>query len=302
MFRINHAIYIVLVLVLIVPRFPAQQVERQGIGGFDLSPEAVEVAGEIKVGPLMERFANERSRNSGPTVETLALRQEIMEKVMAASLDVDSVNAVIDLEIEHVRAIRGRLQAKRDRAQNLVNVASVFGGGVAGVIGTAMQFSGRTANLGNGISIGGGAGSVVLSLVGIHQQGGTSDLGNAPRIISRFSGYKPAAAEEVSSVFPVCVWSFLNTAPSEYPGSETRRLHLMAKWQREGKLDKDGLLRSEEKLKAEGQLGKQAPKLTISEMDDVQAMLLDVSASVSLMKRDLSEILRGLATIGNEKK
>jgi len=222
-----------------------------------------------------------------------------MEKVMAASLDVDSVNAVVDLEIEHVRARRGSLQARRDRAQNLINLASIFGGGVAGVVGTAMQFSARTANLGNAIGVGGGAGSVVLSLVGIHQQGGTSDLGNSPRIISRFSGYKPAAPEEVSSVFPEDVWMYLNTTPSDQ--TDSRRLHLMAKWQREGKLDKDGLLKSEEKLKAGGRLGQQPPKLTISEMDDVQAMLLDVSASVSLMKRDLSEILRGLAAVGNRK-
>ncbi len=69
----------------------------------------------------------------------------------------------------------------------------------------------------------------------------------------------------------------------------------MAKWQKEGKLDQDGLLKSEEKLKAQGRLGQQPPRLTIGEMDDVQAMLLDISASVSLMKRDLGEILRSLA-------
>ena len=299
MFKIKHAVYSLLAVVLIVANLPAQQPERRSIDVFPLSPEAVEVAGEIKITPLLERFAEKRNRNGGPTVETLALRQEIMEKVMAASLDVDSVNAVVDLEIEHVRARRGSLQARRDRAQNLINVASIFGAGVAGVVGTAMQFSARTANLGNAIGVGGGAGSVVLSLVGIHQQGGTSDLGNSPRIISRFSGYKPAAPEEVSSVFPEDVWMYLNTTPSDQ--TESRRLHLMAKWQREGKLDKDGLLKSEEKLKAGGRLGQQPPKLTISEMDDVQAMLLDVSASVSLMKRNLSEILRGLATVGNQK-
>ena len=300
MFKIKHAVYSLLAVVLIVANLPAQQPARRSIDVFSLSPEAVEVAGEIKITPLLERFAEERNRNGGPTVETLALRQEIMEKVMAASLDVDSVNAVVDLEIEHVRAIRGGLQARRDRAQNLINLASIFGGGVAGVVGTAMQFSTRAANLGNAIGVGGGAGSVALSLVGIHKQGGTSDLGNSPRIISRFSGYKPAAPEEVSSVFPEDVWMYLNTTPSDQ--TDSRRLHLMAKWQREGKLDKDGLLKSEEKLKAGGRLGQQPPKLTISEMDDVQAMLLDVSASVSLMKRDLSEILRGLAAVGNQKK
>ncbi|HEY2866009.1 MAG TPA: hypothetical protein VGJ02_02850 [Pyrinomonadaceae bacterium] len=280
----------------------AQQGADQDISAFRLSREAAQVAGDIGVAPLMAQLYDERVRNGKPTADTLAIRQEIMERVTAASLDVDSVNAVVDFEIEHVRAVRGRLQARRDRAQNLVNVASIFGGGVAGVVGTAMQFTARTANLGNAISVGGGAGSVVLSLVGLREQGGTSDLGKSPRIISRFTGYEPPTAEEVSSVFPLTVWTYLNSVPTDKPSdSATRRQELQTKWQKEGKLDKDGLLKSEEKLKAAGLLGKQPPKLSIGEMDDVQAMLLDITASVSLMKRDLSEILRSLAIVETTK-
>jgi hypothetical protein len=126
-----------------------QQVGDQNISAFKLSPEAAQVASDINVAPLMVRLYDERVQNGKPTADTLAIRQEIMERVIAASLDIDSVNAVVDNEIEHVRAVRGRLQARRDKAQNLVNVASIFGGGVAGVVGTAMQFTARTANLGN---------------------------------------------------------------------------------------------------------------------------------------------------------
>ena len=296
------ACLILTIIALFAVDVRGQQNGDQDISAFRLSREANQVAGDIKVATLMAQLYDERVRNGRPTADTLAIRQEIMERVMAASLDVDSVNAVVDFEIEHVRAVRGHLQAKRDRAQNLVNVASIFGGGVAGVVGTAMQFTARTANLGNAIGVGGGAGSVVLSLIGLRQQGGTSDLGHSPRILSRFSGYEPPAAEEVSSVFPLSVWIYLNSAPTDKPdGSATRRQQLMSKWQKEGKVDQDGLLKSELKLKAQGLLGKQPPKLTIGEMDDVQAMLLDITASVSLMKRDLSEILRSLATVETTK-
>ena len=276
----------------------AQQSVDQNISAFGLSPEASQVANDINVTALMSRLYDERVRNGKPTADTLAIRQEIMERVTAASLDVDSVNAVIGFEIENVRAVHGRLQAKRDKAQNLINIASIFGAGVAGVVGTAMQFSTRTANLGNAIGVAGGTGSVVLSLMGLEQQGGRSDLGNSPRILSRFSGHTPAAPEEVSSVFPADVWRYLNSLPTDKPGNSlSRRELLMTKWQKEGKADQEGLLKSEEKLKAQGLLGKQPPKLTISELDDVQAMLLDISASVSLIKRDLSEILRSLAVV-----
>lgn len=291
--KISVLFLVVITALVLAPSSRGQQPEKQEMGAFGLSPEAAEVANEIKVTALMGRLAAQRDLHGSPTVDTLVVRQEIMEKIVAASLDVDSVNAVIDLEIEHVRAVRGRLQARRDKAQNLVNVASIFGGGVAGVVGTAMQFSSRTANLGNGISVGGGTTSVILSIIGLHEQGGRSDLGNSPRILSRFSGNKPAAAEEVSSVFPEDVWSYINAKPCDK--TSTRRNELMAKWQKEGKVDQDGLLKSEQKLKVAGRLGHEAPRLTIGEMDDVQAMLLDIIASVSLMKRDLSEIIRSLA-------
>ncbi|MBV9215909.1 MAG: hypothetical protein JO053_07000 [Acidobacteria bacterium] len=295
--RTSSLLLLILVLTAVAGA-QGQQTDSEKLAPFGLSPEAVEVAKEAKVVALMHSLADERTKNGIRSLETLSIRQEIVERVLAASLDVDSVNAVVGFEIEHVRAARGGLQAKRDKAQNLINLAGIFVGGIPGVVGTAMQFSQRTANVGNGIGAGGGAASVVLSLVGLHQQGGTSDLGNSPRIISRFSGKIPAAAEEVSSVFPQDVWEYLNSAPPDKPG-RTRRDQLMEKWQKEGKLDQDGLLKSEEKLKALGRLGQQPPRLTIGEMDDVQAMLLDISASVSLMKRDLGEILRSLAPKDN---
>jgi hypothetical protein len=52
------------------------------------------------------------------SLETLALRQEITEKVMAARLGVDSVNADIDLETEQIRSIRSELQSRRDKRKS----------------------------------------------------------------------------------------------------------------------------------------------------------------------------------------
>jgi len=40
------------------------------------------------------------------------VRQEITGRVLSASLDIDSVNAVIALEIEQIRSIRSDLQSK----------------------------------------------------------------------------------------------------------------------------------------------------------------------------------------------
>src|SRR5882762_11022152 len=67
-----------------------------------LSPEAAQVAEEIGLAPLLDQLSRSRAAGSPMNLETLAARQEITEKVLAASLDVDSVNAIIDSEIEQI--------------------------------------------------------------------------------------------------------------------------------------------------------------------------------------------------------
>src|SRR5207244_2162656 len=210
---------------------------------FRLSPEAAQVADEIGVTPLLKRL--ERVSGGAPadgsqvTLESLAVRQEITEKVLAASLDVDSVNAVIDAEIEQIRGIRAELQAKRDKAQNIINIASILTGGVAGAITSAMQFKPSTVNLGNGIGVAGGTGSVVLSIVGMRMQGGRKSLADSPRRLARFFGRQPDATEAIPSVYPEEVWSYLNSVPPSQSNIATRKEQLILKWRTEGRIQED---------------------------------------------------------------
>jgi hypothetical protein len=264
-----------------------------------LSPEAAQVADEIGVAPHLKRLER---LPGGPTVdgsqislESLTVRQEITERVLATSLDIDSVTAVIDSEVEQIRGIRADLQAKRDKAQNIINVASILTGGVAGAITSAMQFKPSTVNLGNGIGVAGGAGSVVLSIVGMRMQGGRKSLGNSPRMLARFFGRQPDATEAIPSGYPEGVWAHLNSAEPSQPNMGTRREQLIAKWRSEGRINQDGSPKGDRRIEAMSSNISQLRKLSISEMSDRVTMLLDVRATVSLMKRGLSEIVRGLS-------
>ncbi len=259
-----------------------------------LSPEAAQVADEIAVTLEMEKLKGGRTAESPMSLETLIVRQNITEKVLAPSLDVDSVNAIIDSEIEQIRAIRSDLQKRRDKAQNIINVASLVTGGALGVVNTALQFSSKTANLGNGIGLGGGATSVVLSVVGIRQQGGRRTLGDSPRMLARFFGRQPGSSEAIPSAYPEEVWSYLNSGPPSQQTKGTRREQLIAKWRSESKLERDGSLKSERHVDASSGNISQSRKLSISELDDHVSMLLDIRAQVSLMKRELAEILHSL--------
>ena len=291
-----------------------QETRASAMRNLRLSPEATQVAEEIGVAPLLDQLASRRADGSPMNLELLAVRQEITERVLAASLDVDSVNAVIDSEIEQIRGIRADLQAKRDRAQNIINIASIVTGGVAGAITSALQFKPSTVNLGNGIGVAGGTGSVLLSIVGIHKQGGgRQSLGDSPRMLARFFGREPAATEAIPSAYPEEIWSYLNSVPppqsnpsqsnpsqsNANQSNATRRDQLILKWRSEGRINQDGSPRGERRIESMSSNISQLRKLSINDMSDRVTMLLDVRAKVSLMKRGLSEIVRALSATGS---
>jgi hypothetical protein len=282
------------------PQTISQQVAGASSGQvLQQSLEAAQVADEIGVAQLLKKLeispGGLSADGSGVSLESLVVRQEITERVLSTSLDIDSVNAVIDSEIEQIRGIRAEIQAKRDKAQNIINIASIFTGGMAGAITSAMQFKPSTVNLGNGIGVGGGAGSVVLSIIGIRMQGGRRSLGDSPRMLARFFGRQPDVTEAIPSVYPEAVWSYLNSASPSQPNTGTRREQLIAKWRSEGRLKQDGTPKGERRIETlSGNLA-QLRRLSINELTDRETMLLDVRARVSLMKRGLSEILRRLS-------
>ena len=73
--------------------------------------------------------------------------------LLSTSLDIDGVIAEIDNETAKLSSIRADLEARRDRAQKIKNIASIVTGGALGVVGTALQFKSSTANLGNAIGV-----------------------------------------------------------------------------------------------------------------------------------------------------
>jgi hypothetical protein len=272
-----------------------QETRTSAVQTLRLSPEATQVAEEIGVAPLLNQLSTKSAAGSPMNLESLIARQEITERVLSASLDIDSVNAVIDSEVDQIRSIRADLQAKRDKAQNIINIASIVTGGAFGAATSALQFKPSTVNLGNGIGVAGGAGSVVLSLIGIHKQGGgRRSLGDSPRMLARYFGRPPEATEAIPSDYPEAVWSYLNSAIPSQPNMGTRREQLVAKWRSEGRIAQDASPKGERRIESLSSNLSHVRKLTISDMDNRVAMLLDVRARVSLMKRELSEIVRGL--------
>ena len=72
---------------------------------------------------------NELAHDQADASKITPLRQQILEKVVAASLQVDATIAQIDNEIAQSNEVRGYLSDKRDKAVNRANLLSLVSAG-----------------------------------------------------------------------------------------------------------------------------------------------------------------------------
>ncbi len=254
-----------------------------------LSPGATEAANIIGVAPLIERLS-QIPREAGGTMslEELSLRQRITEAIVSASLEIDGVLAEIESETDRIRNVRAQLEARRDRALAISNLAGLVAGGFTGVVGTALQFRDSTQKAGNVIGVAGGAISTALAYIGLRQQrGGQLSLGTAPNMLARILDRKA----EFHSDYPEEIWTYLNHVPPSEAGAESRRQRLTKQWIEAGRLEAKSTPKGERRTVLLTSSASEQQKLTIDLLTDRAAMLGDVRAQVSLLKRDLSKLM-----------
>jgi hypothetical protein len=299
------AVSTVLVLSFIGSNFNAQAQQQSGAAAespcttgaacSQLSAHAEQVATILGLKPSVERaIALRAGRPSGTAMdlEELALRQEISETVLAASFDVDGVLAEIGQEQARITEVSAYLQSRRDRGVNLASLASLITGSGVGIAVNALQFSSSTANVGNGIGVGSGIGSTVLSLVGIRlQRGPARQIGSAPNMLAIPFGRKPV----LSSDYPEDVLAYLNSVPpGEAADQGTRLQQLMREWVTLGRMDPPESPKRQKEVDLMTASLDPKQKLRIDDLTNRAMMLADVAARVSLMKRDLAELMRSL--------
>jgi hypothetical protein len=260
-----------------------------------LSPHAEQISGILGVKPLLEQSFRLRSARPSGTpmgLEELSLRQEILERVVAASFDVDGVLAEISEEQARINEVSNFLQGRRDKGVNLASLASLITGSGVGIGVSALQFNSSTANAGNGIGVGSGIASTVLSLVGIHlQKGPASPVGSTPNMLA-----VPLARNPVLySNYPDPVLAYLNSVPpGETPDRGTRLQQLLQDWKKLGRLDSPDTPTGKKQVDLMTSSQNPKLKLRIDDLGNRALMLADVAGRVSLMKRDLAELLRSL--------
>jgi hypothetical protein len=225
--------------------------------------------------------------------QILWLHQHISEKVMATSLQVDATIAQIDNEISRANEVHSYLADRRDRTVNRANLLSVIVGGGLGATSSGLQLSSNLTKPAAGVGIGAGTLSASLALVGIRaQKGRSSQFDFESDMLAEFFD-RPVLPD---SQYPATIWTFLNESAPTSPTGVTRKQQLMQTWIQVKRIDS---LASVDKIQRLTSQPSELLKLSIDDFEDRAAMLQDVRARISFLKRDLGALIASLPPVGD---
>jgi len=222
----------------------------------------------------------------------LWLHQHISEQVMAASLQVDATIAQIDNEIATCNEIRGYLSDRRDRVVSRANLLSSLVGGSVSAVSSGLGLSADLSKPSNAVGVASGAFSTGFALIGIHERnGGIMSFDFPANMLAEFFD-RPTLP---NSTYPQIVWNFLNEGSPNLPAGVTRKQNLLQTWVQVKRIDS---LQSKEIDYLTSQPSEML-KLSIDDYEDRAAMLQDVRARISYLKRDLGTLLTSLPPVAD---
>jgi hypothetical protein len=244
----------------------------------------------VQVLPEINQLTEVARDQSDPSKTTL-LRQIIVEKVLAASLEVDATIAQIDNEIAQSNEVRGYLSDRRDRAVNRANLLSIVAGGSLGATSEGLQLPSGENKASSIVGIAAGVLSSTLAISGIRaQKGGTRLFDFSSNMLAELFDRSTLG----DSRYDPIVWSFLNdVAPTDEEGL-TRKERLIQTWITLKRTDPPSTPGGKNKIdRVTSQPSDKLP-LTIDDLEDRSAMLEDLRAKISYLKRDLAALLLSL--------
>jgi hypothetical protein len=260
------------------------------------SPSAPETTAELIKVTAEIRQLQKLSASTAPADrwQILWLHQHISEQVMAASLQVDATLAQIDNEIARANEVRGYLADRRDHAVSRANLLSVLVGGAVGATSSGLQLSSSLTKPAAGVGIGAGTLSAGLALAGIHEEKGkTSPFDFDSNMLAEFFD-RPTLP---NSKYPSTIWIFLNETSPSGPAGLTRKEQLLQTWVQVKRIDS---LSSTDKINRLTSQPAENLHLTIDDFEDRGAMLQDVRARISYLKRDLGALLTALPAVNDQ--
>ena len=211
------------------------------------------------------------TKNQAAPSELTPLRQTILEKVVAASLQVDATIAQIDNEIAQSNEIRGYLSDKRDKAVNRANMMSIITGGALGATSEGLQLPSGENKASSLIGIAAGVVSSSLAISGIRaRKGGTRVFDFNSNMLAEFFERPTLDDSRYDSI----VKSFLNDVAPTDPEGLSRKERLIRTWITLKRIDSPATSAGKNKIdRVTSQPSEKLP-LTIDDLEDRSAILI----------------------------
>lgn len=250
---------------------------------------APEVRAVLGLDPLLAQIRTAQTEGRSTELATLMIRQQILERILTSSFDIDSALGRIDTEASYASEDRYVLQIHNQRQANALNLITFAASGALGAAGSAMQLTHGLNHAGTALQAAAGGTSLVLSGVQLKAAGGKQPVRSPYNMLAQILDAQPNA----ESHYPPLVLAYLHAPRPE--GKESIGVGLTAAWRRLHRLRDgpkgDGTPVSD--LIADRDSG---AKLTSDELANREAMLHDLHANIVLLRSDLQQVLASLST------
>lgn len=227
--------------------------------------------------------------------ESTALRMELTEVVLETMLQCQATIAEIESEFSLGLEVRAALEGKRDAAVRTNSVANVVANGFVSGFGALFQMPFETAPdpryelPGEVVEAAGSLLSGGLGGLALHQSNG---IGLSHPIKPTMLAKVFKRPNDSNSEYPDVIWRYLNAAP---PGSEkggpSRRELLIQRWQALGRIPPQSTQKGRLYVRALAGTVPLNKTMTISMLTDRAAMLVDLRAEVSLIYKELLNMM-----------
>lgn len=246
-----------------------------------LSP-GVEAA--LGIGPLLSDLRTLQGKGESNTVAALALRQQVLERVLMTTFAVNTLLGRIDTEASYSSEDRYLLQMHGQRQATLYNLITFAASGALGAAGSSMQLTRGLNHAGTALSAAAGGTSLALSGAQLLNSGGKQAIRSPYNMLAEILGRMPNA----ESHYPPLVAAYLQ-APR--PNGQTSLAEgLTGAWRRLHRL-KEGTKGDGASLEALTADRSTNVKLSADELADREAMLHDLRANITLLDGDLQQVL-----------
>ena len=246
---------------------------------------AIQTAHAIDVLPLINQLELTEELpllDSSRQVKLLALRQEVLGRVLLAMIAVSSTAAHVSCEIERTYQVADRLKNSEQARIKQQTLWAVIIGGAAAVASGGLSLA---ESIGEGIAgIIGGTAAAALGISALYQE--SEQYFEHPDNVLREVWAEPTKAQYI----PPSVWEFLNRPINEQDEKQlTFRQELVNGWRQEGRLGAAG---SEEEHRRIQLLFAEGGTYRSSDLV-VRGQMLDMlRATIVLMNRELELLIR----------